>query len=61
MEGGAERWKELSKDQNSNDLVDILLAEMTGQALVMIKNGVGSTREYFTGLVSFCRSNFHLI
>ena len=52
VEGGVDRWKELAHDQSSNDMVDILLAEMTGQALVMIKNGVGSTKEYFTGLVS---------
>ena len=52
MEGGAERWKELSQDQSSSELMDILLAEMTGQALEMIKSGVGVSKEYFQGLVS---------
>ena len=52
VEGGAERWKELSQDQSSCALVDTLLAEMTGQPLAMIKSGVGAAREFFKGLVS---------
>lgn len=43
-------------------MVDILLAEMTGQALVMIKNGVGA-KELFAGLVSdlpSVQAQFHL-
>jgi len=52
VEGGSERWKELSQNQSSCSLVDTLLAEMTGQPLAMIKSGVGATREFFKGLLT---------
>ncbi|XP_065064589.1 translin-associated factor X-interacting protein 1-like [Rhopilema esculentum] len=50
VEGGAERWKELAKDKSSNELVDTLLAEMTGQDIAIIQAGVGAANEFFSGL-----------
>ena len=52
VEGGSERWKEISKDKNSNDLIDVLLSEMTGQDIAIIQAGAGAGTEYFEGLVS---------
>ena len=37
MEGGHERWHDLSADASSSDKVDILLAEMTGQDIEAIR------------------------
>ena len=53
IEGGEERWKELSKDKGSNDLVDVLLAEMTGTDIALIQAGAGTAEEFFEGQVSF--------
>eukprot|EP00112_Aurelia_sp_Birch-Aquarium-sp1_P013495 Seg2867.2 transcript_id=Seg2867.2/GoldUCD/mRNA.D3Y31 product="Translin-associated factor X-interacting protein 1" protein_id=Seg2867.2/GoldUCD/D3Y31 len=52
IEGGEERWKELSKDKSSEDLMNTLLAEMTGQDIAIIKAGAGAANEFFTGMGS---------
>lgn len=49
IEGGIDRWNELSQDRSSDELVDILLAEMTGQDIAIIQAGVNTGAEYFTG------------
>ena len=51
VEGGADRWNALSQDRSSDELVDILLAEMTGQDIAIIQAGVNTGAEYFTGQV----------
>ena len=51
VEGGTDRWNELSQDRSSDELVDILLAEMTGQDIAIIQAGVNTGAEYFTGQV----------
>ena len=51
VEGGADRWNDLSQDRSSDELVDILLAEMTGQDIAIIQAGVNTGAEYFTGQV----------
>ncbi len=53
MEGGGERWKDISKEKSSNELVDVLLSEMTGQDIAIIQAGAGAGNEYFDGLVSY--------
>lgn len=47
IEGGVERWNELSKETSTNDKVDILLAEITGQDINVIKNGGGAMVDFF--------------
>lgn len=44
LDGGYDRWREISNGKSSNQLVDILLNELSGA-------GNGGTSEYFTGLV----------
>ena len=51
MEGGTDRWNELSQDKTSDELVDVLLAEMTGQDIAIIQAGVSTGAEYFQGQV----------
>ena len=51
IEGGEERWKEISKDKSSDELMNTLLAEMTGQDIAIIKAGAGAANEFFTGMV----------
>ena len=51
VEGGADRWNELSQDRSSDELVDVLLAEMTGQDIAIIQAGVSTGAEYFQGQV----------
>ena len=51
VEGGADRWNELSQDRSSDELVDVLLAEMTGQDIAVIQAGVSTGAEYFQGQV----------
>lgn len=53
IEGGIDRWNELSQDRSSDELVDILLAEMTGQDIAIIQAGVNTGAEYFTGQVNW--------
>ena len=53
VEGGTDRWNELSQDRSSDELVDILLAEMTGQDIAIIQAGVNTGAEYFTGQVYY--------
>lgn len=47
IEGGVERWNELSKETSTNDKVDILLAEITGQDINVVKNGGGAMVDFF--------------
>ena len=49
IEGGEERWKELSSDKTSDDMVDILLAEITGTDIAVIQAGGGAAEEFFEG------------
>ncbi|XP_068693975.1 translin-associated factor X-interacting protein 1-like [Montipora foliosa] len=49
VEGGADRWNELSQDRSSDELVDVLLAEMTGQDIAIIQAGASTGAEYFQG------------
>ena len=51
VEGGADRWNTLSQDRSSDELVDVLLAEMTGQDIAIIQAGVNTGAEYFQGQV----------
>lgn len=52
VEGGNDRWNEISQNRTSDELVDVILAEMTGQDISMIQSGTSSGAEYFEGLVS---------
>lgn len=52
MEGGTERWNELSQNRTSDELVDVLLAEMTGQDIALIQAGASTGAEYFEGQVT---------
>jgi hypothetical protein len=52
IEGGTERWNEVSQNRTSDELVDVLLAEMTGQDIALIQSGVSTAAEYFEGQVS---------
>ena len=70
VEGGADRWNELSQDRSSDELVDVLLAEMTGQDIAIIQAGVSTGAEYFQGQVkipdqavwlSYFRLVFHIV
>lgn len=49
VEGGTDRWNELSQNRSSDELVDVLLAEMTGQDIAIIQAGVSTGAEYFQG------------
>ncbi|KAK2560625.1 Translin-associated factor X-interacting protein 1 [Acropora cervicornis] len=49
VEGGADRWNDISQDRSSDELVDVLLAEMTGQDIAMIQAGASTGAEYFQG------------
>ena len=51
IEGGEERWKELSSDKTSDDMVDILLAEITGTDIAVIQAGSSAAEEFFEGQV----------
>ena len=51
VEGGGERWNELSQNRTSDELVDVLLAEMTGQDIAIIQSGASNGAEYFDGQV----------
>ena len=48
VSGGAMRWKEISEGKSSNDLVDVLLGEISGDS------GDTGGAEYFDGQVSVC-------
>ena len=52
VEGGTERWNELSQNRTSDELVDVLLAEMTGQDIALIQAGASTGAEYFEGQVT---------
>jgi hypothetical protein len=52
IEGGEERWKELSSDKTSDDMVDILLAEITGTDIAVIQAGSNAAEEFFEGQVN---------
>lgn len=41
----------MSQDRSSDELVDVLLAEMTGQDVAIIQAGVNTGAEYFQGQV----------
>lgn len=56
VEGGTDRWNELSQSRSSDELVDVLLAEMTGQDIAIIQAGVSTGAEYFQGQVKFIRT-----
>ena len=56
VEGGADRWNELSQNRSSDELVDVLLAEMTGQDIAIIQAGVSTGAEYFQGQVKIIRT-----
>jgi hypothetical protein len=43
IDGGYDRWRDISNGKSSNQLVEILVSEMTG--------GGQSGSEYFTGMV----------
>jgi len=47
VEGGQERWTEISSGCSTNEKVDILLAEMTGQDLESIRSGVYGVVDFF--------------
>ncbi|CAB3982888.1 Hypothetical predicted protein [Paramuricea clavata] len=49
IEGGEERWKELSSDKTSDDMVDILLAEITGTDIAVIQAGSNTAEEFLEG------------
>ncbi|XP_048577209.1 translin-associated factor X-interacting protein 1 isoform X2 [Nematostella vectensis] len=49
VEGGPDRWNELSQNRTSDELVDVLLAEMTGQDVSQIQSGASTGAEYFDG------------
>ena len=51
IEGGEERWKELSRDKTSDDMVDMLLAEITGTDIAVIQAGSNAAEEFFEGQV----------
>lgn len=51
VEGGADRWNKLSQNRSSDELVDVLLAEMTGQDIAIIQAGISTGAEYFQGQV----------
>ena len=51
IEGGEERWKELSRDKTSDDMVDILLAEITGTDIAVVQAGSNAAEEFFEGQV----------
>lgn len=51
-----ERWKEISRDQTSDVMVDLLLAEITGTDVSVIQAGSSTIEEFFEGLV---RSKWH--
>ena len=56
VEGGTDRWNELSQNRSSDELVDVLLAEMTGQDIAIIQAGVSTGAEYFQGQVKIIRT-----
>lgn len=47
VEGGPERWNELTNEMSSNDKMAILLSEMTGQDISAIKSGGGIMVDFF--------------
>ncbi|XP_031561984.1 translin-associated factor X-interacting protein 1-like [Actinia tenebrosa] len=49
IEGGTERWNEISQNKTSDELVNVLLAEMTGQDIAQIQSGTSTAAEYFEG------------
>ncbi|XP_028391683.1 translin-associated factor X-interacting protein 1-like [Dendronephthya gigantea] len=49
IEGGEERWKEISGDKTSDEMVDVLLAEITGTDIAVIQAGSSAVEEFFEG------------
>ena len=47
IEGGGERWQQLSEETSTSEKVDILLSEMTGHDMSVIKVGGTSVIEFF--------------
>jgi len=47
IEGGEERWAEVSSGCSTNEKVDILLAEMSGQDIETIRSGVHGAVDFF--------------
>lgn len=47
IEGGGERWQQLSEETSTSEKVDILLSEMTGHDMSIIKVGGTSVMEFF--------------
>ena len=47
IEGGGERWQQLSKETSTSEKVDILLSEMTGHDMSVIKAGGTNVMEFF--------------
>lgn len=45
----------MSQNRSSDELVDVLLAEMTGQDIAIIQAGVSTGAEYFQGQVKIIR------
>ena len=43
IDGGYERWRDITNNKSSNQIVELLINEMTG--------GTQSGADYFTGLV----------
>ena len=46
----------MSQNRSSDELVDVLLAEMTGQDIAIIQAGVSTGAEYFQGQVKNIRT-----
>ena len=46
----------MSQNRSSDELVDVLLAEMTGQDIAIIQAGVSTGAEYFQGQVTIIRT-----
>ena len=46
----------MSQNRSSDELVDVLLAEMTGQDIAIIQAGVSTGAEYFQGQVKIIRT-----
>lgn len=47
IEGGSERWNELTNEKSSGDKMNVLLSELTGQDIGAIKSGGGVMVDYF--------------
>ena len=56
IEGGPDRWNQITNEKSTSDKVDILVSELTGQDISAIKSGVGMVDYFEPKVMSTCEN-----